>query len=91
MAEHDNQEHVCSTTPESLASARFTSTTVSSEEEDSLKVSFNECQDGSLKDYIEASLMLQYNKRDLVVTLHLLFLCWCSFLILCQNYFKRIM
>ena len=29
-----------------------------------LKASFNERQDGSLQDYIEASLMLQYNKRD---------------------------
>ena len=25
---------------------------------------FNERQDGSLQDYIEASLMLKYNKRD---------------------------
>ena len=29
-----------------------------------LKASFNERQDGSLQDYIEASLMLQYNKLD---------------------------
>ena len=29
-----------------------------------LKTSFNERQDGSLQDYIEASLMLQYNKHD---------------------------
>ena len=29
-----------------------------------LKVSFNERQDGALQDYIEASLMLQYNKCD---------------------------
>ena len=29
-----------------------------------LKASFNERQDGALQDYIETSLMLQYNKRD---------------------------
>ena len=29
-----------------------------------LKATFNKCQDGSLQDYIEASLMFQYNKRD---------------------------
>ena len=45
-----------------------------------LKASFNERQDGSLQDYIESSLMLQYNKREVVTLTSILMLVKNSFL-----------